>query len=194
MDGTRAILETSDQFKVAKEYSEVSDALDGIMYDSFELFIIELPQEESGLADFFKFFRLSGMASKFIVITYSLDPKIIQKCIQYGASGLLYADKMALLIYRCVEKVYNGDVFICSRCLEVLVADLRLNSDTELISHRERQVLELLSSGFSYNEISESLHISFGTTKSHVYNIYKKLNAKNTSEAVLKARQHKLIE
>lgn len=50
------------------------------------------------------------------------------------------------------------------------------------ITSREKEVIQLLVKGCSYNKISEELMISLSTTKSHVYNIYQKTNVKNKIE------------
>ncbi len=193
VEGIKAIFDAGLEFSIAKEYPRISDALGGIVNDAYELFIIELPPA-SDHDDFFKFLRLASLSSKLVVITDTLELRVIQKCIQYGTSGLIHAKKMGLLIYRCVEKVFDGEVFICSGSLEILVNSLRTTSEDGIVSLREREVLELLSMGLSYSEISNSLNISLGTTKSHVSNIYKKLKVRNITEAVLQARHHKLIE
>ncbi len=61
------------------------------------------------------------------------------------------------------------------------------------ISRREQAVLVLLAQGKSNNEIAQMLHISSNTTKTHMKNILRKLNAKNRIEALLAARERGLL-
>jgi LuxR family maltose regulon positive regulatory protein len=56
------------------------------------------------------------------------------------------------------------------------------------LSQRELEVLALLAAGKTNAEVAESLFISLGTVKSHSANIYRKLEAKNRTEAVARAR------
>jgi len=62
------------------------------------------------------------------------------------------------------------------------------------LTHREREVLDLLVDGLSNPEISERLFISLATVKFHVSTIYSKLGAVNRAEAVRLAWQHDLID
>ena len=61
------------------------------------------------------------------------------------------------------------------------------------LSSRETQVLELLSKGKSYSMIAQELFITKETAKSHIKNIYSKLQVNSKSEAIAKATKEKLI-
>lgn len=61
------------------------------------------------------------------------------------------------------------------------------------LSEREIEVLRLLASGRTNSEVARDLFVSVGTVKSYTGNIYRKLDAKNRSEAVARARELNLI-
>lgn len=61
------------------------------------------------------------------------------------------------------------------------------------LSSRETEVLELLAEGFSNQEIAEKLFISLSTVKSHISNIYTKLEVKRRTQAVQKAKSSHLV-
>ncbi|MCP5467674.1 MAG: hypothetical protein H7A32_00205 [Deltaproteobacteria bacterium] len=63
----------------------------------------------------------------------------------------------------------------------------------EQVSTRELEILSILNSSMNNAEIAKSLHISLGTLKWHLHNIYQKLAAKNRSGAVIKAKKLQLI-
>ena len=67
------------------------------------------------------------------------------------------------------------------------------SSPTELLSNRERQVLELIAAGRSYQEIACELVIALSTVQTHIRNIYVKLDAHSGMEAVNRARQLNLL-
>jgi LuxR family maltose regulon positive regulatory protein len=64
---------------------------------------------------------------------------------------------------------------------------------TEPLSRRELELLTLLESGLTYQQIADKLFISLATVKWHVYNIYGKLGVKNRSGALVTARQLQLL-
>ena len=57
----------------------------------------------------------------------------------------------------------------------------------QLLTERERDVIKLLTKGFTNNEISEILHISIHTTKAHLESIYEKIEVSNRLQASIKA-------
>jgi DNA-binding NarL/FixJ family response regulator len=59
-------------------------------------------------------------------------------------------------------------------------------TETEDLSPREREVLELLARGYLYKEIAETLHISVPTVNTHIRRIYEKLHVRSRSQAVAK--------
>jgi DNA-binding CsgD family transcriptional regulator len=61
------------------------------------------------------------------------------------------------------------------------------------LSERELEVLTLLASGRTNSEIARTLFVAVGTVKSHVNNIYRKLDARNRAEAVTRARESNLL-
>lgn len=61
------------------------------------------------------------------------------------------------------------------------------------LSQREVEVLELLADGFSNQEVADKLFVSLNTAKTHISNIYTKLNVKRRTQAIQKARDLALI-
>jgi DNA-binding NarL/FixJ family response regulator len=58
------------------------------------------------------------------------------------------------------------------------------NETLNVLSNREKQILDRLSKGLLYKEIAVELFISQETVRKHVYNIYEKLHVKNRAEAI----------
>lgn len=63
----------------------------------------------------------------------------------------------------------------------------------EELSAREKEILSLIAKGFSNSEIADKLFLSVGTVKNYVTNILQKLEAKDRTEAVVKAKDLGLI-
>ncbi len=61
------------------------------------------------------------------------------------------------------------------------------------LSKREIEVLDLMAQGYSNQEIADKLFVSLNTAKTHISNIYSKLNVKRRTQAIQKAREMALI-
>ena len=60
----------------------------------------------------------------------------------------------------------------------------------EFFPVRENEILQLLSKGLLYKEISDKLSISVNTVRQHIHNIYEKLHVQNRTEAINKGIRH----
>ncbi|NLR65621.1 response regulator transcription factor [Chitinophaga varians] len=61
------------------------------------------------------------------------------------------------------------------------------------LSPREREILRCLVNGDTYKQIAEHCHISVGTVRSHIMNIYRKLDVNSRSNAIVKAMKERLV-
>ncbi len=133
--------------------------------------------------------------TEFIVFTISDQDETIFAALKAGASSYLLKGDEPDTIINSIVDTHNGgssiNNYIARKILNKLSGDdaevqLHTNSDQFLLTKREEELLHHLSKGLSYKEISDLMHISMSTIKSHVNNTYKKLHVANRTEAMLK--------
>ncbi|MFY0253625.1 DNA-binding response regulator [Chitinophaga sp. 30R24] len=61
------------------------------------------------------------------------------------------------------------------------------------LSPREKEILQCLVNGDTYKQVAETCHISVGTVRSHIMNIYRKLDVSSRSNAIVKAMKEHLV-
>lgn len=138
---------------------------------------------------------------KIIMLTVFDNDEHIFKAIKAGADGYLLKDINAQDLHDGILDTMNGGAAmnpsIALKTLKLLREPMELeegNGQEEItLTKREIDVLEQLSKGLSYIQISDNLLISSGTVRKHIENIYKKLQVHNKLEAVQKAKNNKLI-
>jgi LuxR family maltose regulon positive regulatory protein len=116
------------------------------------------------------------------------------------AEGYLrvYADHGQILVANLLEAARRG---LYPEYIERILASIRQGVEIETaaakqvekLSERELEVLRLISVGLSNREIAEQLYLSPGTIKTHVHNICGKLGVSNRTQAVMHARDLKII-
>src|ERR671910_3708959 len=89
------------------------------------------------------------------------------------------------------QALSGGDFAPPREQLKAHGATLRLEDP---LSERELEVLTLLASGQTNSEVAGELFVSVGTVKSHTGNIYRKLDARNRTEALARAREFKVLQ
>jgi len=128
--------------------------------------------------------------TQFVMLTVYEDPDHIFKALTAGASGYLLKRTPRAELLAALKDVYGGGSPMSSNIARKIVQSFQrfssAPSETEDLSPREHEVLELLARGFLYKEIAEALQISVPTVNTHVRRIYDKLHVRSRSQAVAK--------
>lgn len=122
---------------------------------------------------------------------YEEDEKIFE-ALSAGASGYIIKKMAPSKILDAVKELYNGGAPMSSQIARKVVSAFQnkktetANESLDLLSKRELEILQMLSTGLVYKEISEKLFISSETVRKHVYSVYSKLHVNNRVEAINK--------
>lgn len=115
--------------------------------------------------------------------------------INRGVRGIFYLNETPELLARGIPHILDGELWysrkIISQCLLERGKAFRPPSRPPVgLSSREREILAEITSGASNQEIAEALFVSQHTVKTHIYNIYKKINVTSRLQAMLWAAKH----
>ncbi len=136
-----------------------------------------------------------------ILTTFDLDEYVFDG-LRAGASGFLLKDSLAPDLLAAIRVVASGDAVVAPaitrRLLERFIHSTPApdRSDTrrlDVLTAREREVLELMGRGCSNAEIAERLYLSEGTVKTHVSRVLAKLGLRDRVHAVILAYETGLI-
>ena len=145
--------------------------------------------------------RLNALNPKIKILaltTFDDDDKIFEM-IMAGASGYLLKEESHDVIYRAIlDALDGGAAMSASIALKVINMMRRSTVDTKPIKNfditpREKEILEQLKKGLTYEQIAANLFISYGTVRKHIENIYRKLQVDNKVSAVNIAIANKLV-
>lgn len=123
---------------------------------------------------------------------YEEDEKIFE-ALRAGASGYILKKTQPAKLLEGITELIQGGAPMSSQIASKVVAAFQnkpitttTGASMEVLSKRENKILEMLSTGLLYKEISDKLLISTETVRKHVYHIYEKLHVTNRVEAVNK--------
>ena len=136
----------------------------------------------------FLLFFLKWLELRFIIFDYSFEIYIGFIAVIFTALGIWLAIKLSKPKIETV--VVEKEVYV--NRTENFVLDTSLVSRLEL-SKREMEILKLLAQGHSNQEIAGKLFVSLSTVKSHIQNLFEKLEVKRRIQAVEKAKRLRLI-
>ena len=105
----------------------------------------------------------------------------------------VFLDEAGLLPLLQAYRAKHADDLFAASLVDDFERRAAAQNPSALLSEREMDVLRLLATGLSNQEIADRLVVALSTVKSHVKNILMKLEAENRTEAVARARELKLF-
>jgi two-component system, NarL family, response regulator NreC len=135
-----------------------------------------------------------------ILLTMYSDEEYLVRAVSSGVRGYLLKDSAEPDLVRAVKAVAAGNTFFSPAIADMLFDDylIRLQRSEvqdsyDLLTERERQVLQLLAEGRTNKEVATSLDLGVSTVETHRMNLMKKLGLRNTAELVLYAVRKKIL-
>lgn len=135
-----------------------------------------------------------------IMLSMHADETYVLRALAAGARGYLLKDSAETDLLRAVEAVSKGKSFFSPSIAQTLLEDYMrylnqrgLSDSYDLLTDREKEVLQLLAEGRSNKEVAATLGLSLYTVETHRTNMMQKLNLHNTAEIVLYAVRKKII-
>jgi len=135
-----------------------------------------------------------------VMLTMHADESYLLRALHIGVKGYLLKDSAEEDLLPAIRSVAHGKPFFSRIIAESLLEDYMLLlkqeglTDTfDLLTAREKEVLQSLAEGKTNKEVAALLDISTYTVESHRTNLMQKLNLHNTAEIVLYAVRKKLI-
>jgi DNA-binding NarL/FixJ family response regulator len=134
---------------------------------------------------------------KIIILTVFDDNNTVFDAICVGASGYLLKKHCFEELFDAIAESLHGGAPL-SPSIARMVLDHLAQSSSGIIERydltpREKEILNGLVKGYSYQKIATSLNIGFETVKKHIRNIYEKLHVHNQTEAVAKALKNRIV-
>jgi len=122
--------------------------------------------------------------AKFIVLTLGDDPSSLQRAHEKGAAAYVLKGEPIDHLLSVMNQLENSTYHFAAPAVPKNRFDL---------TQRELDVLQILQTGWSAKEMASHLFLAEATVKSHLASIYRKLDAKNRTQAIVIALAHHLI-
>jgi DNA-binding NarL/FixJ family response regulator len=185
------IIEMADGYSLAGSYNSGEDALIKIPQIKPEVVLIDINLGGIKGIEVVKLLKKNMTEVLFMMCTiYEEDEKIFE-ALSAGASGYILKKTAPDKLLTAIKELQDGGSPMSSQIARKVVTHFQnssnksmVNDSLDLLSSREKEILEMLSKGLLYKEIAEKVFISPQTVRKHVYHIYEKLHVSNRIEAV----------
>lgn len=188
------IISTHSDLKLIGTSTCFAEGLELLMKHEPDILLTDLGLPDGSGTDLIWAITHRQLKTLAMVITVFGDETHVIGAMKAGASGYLLKDSDPEDITYSISQMIKGGAPMSPGIAGYLLKyfrDIQTPKNTESVktqlTERERNILQLLSKGYTSKEIAEINHLSYYTVTTHIKNIYQKLSINNRAEAVMEA-------
>ena len=198
--GLRSLLEREGEFKVVAEAADGFHAIELATEHKPDIVLLDVAMPRLNGTDAAQRISKKLPGSRVIILSMHSDEAYVLKALKAGARGYLLKASPEADVLAAVRAVAGGNAYfspsITKLLVEEYVGEIRrrgVEDSYDLLSIREKEILQLLASGKTNREIADMLHISVTTAESHRSSILQKLHLHSIADLILYAVRKGLI-
>ncbi len=198
--GVRELVNLENDYEVIANAGNASVAISLIKKYQPDIVLMDINMPELDGINAIAEIQKLNVKTRVIVLTAYDDADLIYRAMKVGAAGYVLKTMVSAQLIKALDEVSMGKIYLpnvlCSKFFEYFQDfennALNQNDDDEenllhYLTNREEEVLSLLLEGATYKDVARELFISETTVKTHVNNIFQKLQVKEKTQAVLYA-------
>jgi RNA polymerase sigma factor (sigma-70 family) len=184
------VLNRADGFRCLSEYANAEDALKNLPQARPDVVLMDINLPGMNGVECVRQLKKIAPEIQVMMLTVYEDTENIFDALAAGASGYMLKRIAGRELLEAIQEVQRGGspmtTHIARKVVQSFQRTAAAAAQTETLSEREQQVLDLLSRGLIYKEIAEKLGISYETVHTYIRRIYEKLQVRTRTEAVAK--------
>lgn len=198
--GLRALLERDGEFQVIAEAADGYEAIDLAVLHKPDVILLDVGMPRLSGPDAAQSISQKLPAARIVMLSMHSDEGYVLRALKAGARGYLLKASPEADVIAAIRAVASGNAYFSPSITKLLVEEYVVEArrrgvedSYDLLSTREKEILQLLASGKTNREIADLLYISVATVETHRNNIFQKLHLHNLAELILYAVRKGLI-
>ena len=198
-EGLAALINGTDGYKCIGAFGDVESFLPKISSLPINVVLMDIGLPGMNGIEGAKSAIIKNPDLSILMLTVYEESEFVFDALCAGACGYLVKKTPPARLLEAIKDANDGGSPMSSRIARQVITafkegkNIATDTDNYGLSDREISVFNLLSDGYNYQEIAETLFIAVDTVRHHIRNIYKKLHVHSQSEAVAKAIRKKII-
>jgi two-component system response regulator NreC len=192
--GLRVLLERQAGFSVVGEAADGAEAVELAAKEKPDVAVLDIGMPTLNGIEAARRIVEKNPSTAVVILSMHSDESYVLRTLKAGARGYLLKDAPESDLINAIHAVHQGKAFFSPAISKMLVEDYMrqmqqrgIEDSYELLTPREREILQLLGEGKSNKEIATKLELSLYTVETHRSNMLDKLNLHSTAELILYA-------
>lgn len=195
--GLRHILQDAFQRASFSEAGDARQALDEVRKQDWDVVMLDISMPGRGGLDIIQELKSTRPKMPILVMSVHPEEQYAKRVLRAGASGYITKDSVPEELVKAVRKVLAGGRYVSSSLAERLAFEMEAGAREfphESLSNREFQVLKLMASGKTVNQIAEELSLSVQTISTYRARILEKMGMKTNAELIHYAVRNNIVD
>jgi DNA-binding NarL/FixJ family response regulator len=197
--GIRALLEQSGEVQVVAEAVTGQEAIQLTEEYKPDVVVMDLSMPRLDGAQAAESILDMNLPTQIIILSMHADTTMVQQLLRRGVKGYLLKDAVSEELMLAVRSVSQGKMFLSPTISDTVMTMLlsppgaTVSSAADLLTAREREVLQLVAEGHTNSSIANMLHISVKTVEKHRANVMTKLEVNDLASLIREGIKQGLI-
>src|SRR4051794_19574049 len=194
--GFRLILSAQPDMEIVGEAGNGDEAVNMTTKLQPDLVVMDVAMPELNGIEATRKITAGSPRTRVLALSMHKDSVYVREILRAGAKGYLLKDAADHDLLSAVRSVFRGEGYLSPAVSEAVLTDYRkhVTNPIDLLTSREREVLQHIAEGRTNKEIANTLNLSVYTVEAHRGRIMEKLNLHSTSELVRFALRNGLID
>ena len=192
--GLRALLERQDGFTVVAEAADGREAVETAASLGPDVAVMDIGMPNLNGIEAARRITERRPETAVVILSMHADESYVLRALKSGARGYLLKDSPEEDLINAIRAVHQGKAFFSPEISKMLAEDYMrqmrqrgVEDSYELLTPREREILQMLGEGKSNKDVATKLNLSLHTVETHRGNILEKLNLHGMAEMILYA-------
>jgi DNA-binding NarL/FixJ family response regulator len=196
LDGLEQLFRLESDLRVLARCRSGEEALRAVRLHRPRVLVLDVRMPGRGGLEVLAELAAEHSSTRVVLLAAALDDTQLAEAVRLGVHGVVLKEMAPQLLLEAVRRVAAGGEWLeqgtLGRALRA-VLDRHGDSTSPALTPRELEIVRLVASGLRNRGIAETLHISEGTVKIHLHNIYEKLAVGGRVELTLQAQRLGLL-
>ncbi len=198
--GLRVLLEREKEFEIVGEASDGCEALNLALACAPDVAMLDVSMPRLNGIDVAQHLSARMPSVRTMVVSMHSDEGYVLRALKAGVKGYVLKASLESDILNAVRAVASGKAYFSPEISRIMAEEFThemrrkgVEDSYDLLSIREKEILQILATGKSNRQIAEMIHVSVATVETHRSNILQKLNLHSLPELILYAVRRGLI-
>ena len=180
LDGLEQLFRAQKDFAVVARCQDGAETLRAVRQHRPDVLLLDIRMPAPDGLQVIRELQRDSLPTRIVLLTAALEEDDVLEAVRLGVKGVVLKEMAPQMLVECVRKVAAGEQWIERRSLtmaldKMLRREAGFREVASVLTPREIEIVRLAAGGLRNQAIADQLHISEGTVKVHLHNIYEKL-------------------